>query len=85
MSADAVPSGARVRPSMRSSVAVADTRFVDVHGEVVASRVFRASEYLGGEMRGLKLMPSETEVRLSLEIIDPGIDALGYQMEVVPL
>ena len=35
MSADAVPSGARVRPSMRSSVAVADTRFVDVHGEVV--------------------------------------------------
>ncbi len=60
-------------------------QFYDVHGEVVASRVFRASEYLGGEMRGLKLMPAETEVRLSLEIIDPGTDALGYQMEVVPL
>jgi hypothetical protein len=30
-------------------------------------------------------MPAETEVRLSLEMIDPGDDALGYQMEVVPL
>ena len=60
-------------------------QFYDVHGEVVASRVFRASEYLGGEMRGFKLMPAETEVRLSLEMIDPGTDALGYQMEVVPL
>jgi len=60
-------------------------QFYDVHGEVVASRVFRASEYLGGEMQGLKLIPAETEVRLSLEMIDPGTDALGYQMEVVPL
>lgn len=60
-------------------------QFYDVHGEVVASRVFRASEYLGGEMRGLKLMPAETVARLSLEVIDPGTDALGYQMEVVPL
>ena len=60
-------------------------QFYDLHGEVVASRVFRASEYLGGEMRGLKLMPAETVVRLSLEVIDPGTDALGYQMEVVPL
>jgi predicted Zn finger-like uncharacterized protein len=60
-------------------------QFSDVHGEVVASRVFRASEYLGGEMQGLKLMPAKTEVRLSLEIIDPGTDALVYQMEVVAL
>ena len=60
-------------------------QFYDVHGYVVASRVFRANEYLDGEMRGLKLIPAETEVRLSLELIDPGTDALGYQMEVVPL
>lgn len=60
-------------------------QFYNVHGEVVASRVFRANEYLGGEMRGLKLMPAETEARLSLEVIDPGTDALGYQMELVPL
>jgi predicted Zn finger-like uncharacterized protein len=60
-------------------------QFYDVRGEVVASRVFRASEYLRGEMRGLKLIPAETEVRLSLELVDPGNDALGYQMEVVRL
>ncbi len=60
-------------------------QFYDVRGEVVASRVFRASEYLGGEMRGLKLMPAETEVRLSLELVDPGNDALGYEMDVVRL
>ena len=52
---------------------------------VLTSRVFRASEYLGGEMRGLKLMPAETEVRLSLELVDPGNDALGYEMDVVRL
>ena len=60
-------------------------QFYDVNGNVVASRVFRASDYLGGEMRGLKLMPAATVVRLSLELIDPGNDALDYQMDVVRL
>ena len=57
----------------------------DVHDEVVASRILKVSEYLGGEMRGLKWMPAETEVRLSLEVIDPGNDAFRYQLEVVRL
>ena len=55
----------------------------DVHDEVVASRTLKVYEYLGGEMRGLKWMPAETEVRLSLEVIDPGNDAFRYQLEVV--
>ncbi|MBL6691218.1 MAG: DUF3426 domain-containing protein [Pseudomonadales bacterium] len=58
-------------------------QFMDVRGNVVASRVFRSQEYLGGEMRGLRYIPALTEVRLSLEIADPGENALGYQMEVV--
>ena len=57
----------------------------DVHDEVVASRILKVYEYLGGEMRGLKWMPAETEVRLSLEVIDPGNDAFRYQLEVVRL
>ncbi len=57
--------------------------FMDVRGNIVASRVFKASEYLGGELRGLRYIPALTEVRLSLEIADPGESALGYQMEVV--
>ena len=57
--------------------------FMDVRGNIVARRVFKASEYLGGELRGLRYIPALTEVRLSLEIADPGESALGYQMEVV--
>lgn len=57
--------------------------FMDVRGDIVANRVFKASEYLGGELRGLRYIPALTEVRLSLEIADPGESALGYQMEVV--
>jgi predicted Zn finger-like uncharacterized protein len=60
-------------------------RFFDLNGELVAGRIFRVSEYLGGELRGLKYIPAETEVRLSLEILDPGENALGYQMDVVNL
>ena len=57
----------------------------EVHDEVVASRVLEVYEYFGGEIRGLKWMPAETEVRLSLEVIDPGNDAFRCQLEVVRL
>ena len=43
------------------------------------------SEYLGGEIRGLKWMPAETGGRLSLEVVDLGNDAFRYQLEVVRL
>ena len=59
-------------------------RFFDLEGNIVASRVFKVKEYLGGEMRGLKFIPANTEVRFSLEIVDPGARALGYQMDVIP-
>ena len=60
-------------------------RFYDIRGQVVASRVFPVKEYLGGELRGLRHIPGETEVRLSLEIIDPGTQAVGYEMDVFPI
>ena len=59
-------------------------RFFDIDGKVVASRAFSANEYLGGEMRGLKFIPGHTDVRFSLEIVDPGEQALGYEMDVIP-
>ena len=59
-------------------------RFFDVDGNIVASRVFRGSEYLAGEMRGLSFIPGNTEVRFSLEVVDPGKQALGYQIDVIP-
>jgi len=60
-------------------------RFFDIDGQIVAHRVFAVNEYLGGEMRGPRYIPAETEVRLSLELVDPGQSALGYQMDVVRL
>lgn len=60
-------------------------RFFDIDGQIVAHRVFAVNEYLGGELRGLRYIPAETEVRLSLELVDPGQSALGYQMDVVRL
>lgn len=59
--------------------------FFNIQGEKAASRVFTVSEYLGGELRGLRYIPARTEVRLSLELVDPGNEALGYEMQVVPL
>ncbi len=59
--------------------------FFDLDGEKTASRVFTVKEYLGGELRGLRFIPARTEVRLSLELVDPGNEALGYEMQVVPI
>lgn len=58
-------------------------RFFDIRGDIVASRTFRVGEYLGGEMRGLRYIPASTEVRLSLELIDPGEHAMSYEMDVI--
>jgi hypothetical protein len=65
----------QVFPSLR-------LRFFDLNGDVVAGRTFQVRDYLGGELRGLRYIPAKTEVRLSLELIDPGGRALGYEMDV---
>ena len=57
-------------------------KFFNLHGDVVASREFKVNEYLGGELRGLRFIPAQTEVRISLELVDPGRDALGYELQV---
>lgn len=58
-------------------------RFSDIRGHLVASRTFKPAEYLAGEMTGVKFIPAKTEVRISLEIVDPGRDATNYSLTVV--
>ena len=58
--------------------------FTDTRNRVVARRLFSSAEYLAGEMRGMRFIPGRTEVRFSLEIHDPGKEAVGYALEVVP-
>jgi hypothetical protein len=45
----------------------------------VASRRFKPSEYLGGELAGRDLMPQNQPVHLTLELVDPGPDAVNYR------
>ncbi|MCB1691341.1 MAG: DUF3426 domain-containing protein [Pseudomonadales bacterium] len=57
--------------------------FTDTLGKLVAERSFDPGEYLGGEMTGLKYIPPRTEVRISLEMVDPGPSATGYSLTVL--
>lgn len=56
--------------------------FTDIEDKLVASRRFKPVEYLAGELAGYQQMPAQTEVHLSLEIVDPGTSAVSYQLKV---
>ncbi len=60
-----------------------ELKFTDLDFKTVASRRFEAREYLGGELTGLKFIPARTEVRVSLEIVDPGNLAVSYELYAV--
>lgn len=56
--------------------------FENLQGETVAQRTFYPREYLQGELAGSTLMPSHHPVKLELEIVDPGKDAVSFRLIV---
>jgi predicted Zn finger-like uncharacterized protein len=50
----------------------------------VASRKFTPKEYLGGELAGMKHIPSSQPVHINLELADPGTEAVTYTMTIAP-
>jgi predicted Zn finger-like uncharacterized protein len=52
--------------------------FSNVEGKTLAARRFKPQEYLGGELAGRTQMPVGQPVHLSLEIVDPGPEAVSY-------
>lgn len=58
--------------------------FSDLRGQAVAGRKFFPNEYVDGELRGLSAMPSGSPIRVSLEIMDPGPDAVNRQLIKLP-
>ena len=46
----------------------------------VATRRFTPKEYLGGELAGMKYIPQRQPVHITLEISDPGPDAVNYTL-----
>lgn len=57
-----------------------ELRFEDLNGQPQASRRFKPSEYLGGELAGRKDMPPQTPIHIALEILDPGAQAVNYSL-----
>ncbi|WP_341937823.1 DUF3426 domain-containing protein [Marinimicrobium sp. C2-29] len=53
--------------------------FSDLNGEAVAARRFSPDEYLSGELAGRESMPPNQPVHLTLELVDPGEEAVNYR------
>lgn len=56
--------------------------FSDLKGKQLAYRRFAAKEYLGGEMAGATAMPIGQPVHISLEVLDPGPEAVNYSATI---
>ncbi|MGM0772684.1 DUF3426 domain-containing protein [Marinobacter sp.] len=54
--------------------------FSNLNGDVVAQSVFTPDEYLAGEGREMEAMPTDTPVRIVINIRDPGRDAVNYNI-----
>lgn len=54
--------------------------FSNLNGDVVAQSVFTPEEYLAGEGQELEAMPTDTPVRIVINIRDPGRDAVNYNI-----
>ncbi|SFP67415.1 DUF3426 domain-containing protein [Pseudomonas borbori] len=57
-----------------------EMRFADINGRLLASRRFKPSEYLAGELAGQAEMPPQTPIHVSLDILDPGNQAVNYSL-----
>ena len=57
-----------------------EMRFADINGRLLASRRFKPSEYLAGELAGQAEMPPQTPIHVSLDILDPGSQAVNYSL-----
>ena len=58
--------------------------FEDINGEPVASRRFAPAEYISDKSIPLDSMPSDTPIHLTLEIEDPGNNAVNYELLFLP-
>ncbi|WP_374439406.1 DUF3426 domain-containing protein [Pseudomonas panipatensis] len=68
------------RASFSQPFPLLELRFADLNGQLIASRSFKPSEYLGGELAGQTEMPPQTPIHISLDILDPGPKAVNYSL-----
>lgn len=68
------------RAPFKQDFPIMELRFTDMNDEIVAGRNFKPEEYLSGELAGLTTMPSQQPIHIALEIVDPGQQAVNYQL-----
>lgn len=56
--------------------------FEDLQGQSVAQRRFEPREYLQGELTGAVIMPRNQPIKLTLELVDPGPQAVNFALYV---
>lgn len=54
--------------------------FSNINNQIIAQRLFKPSEYLNQEILNWSGMPSQQPIQITLEIIDPGPDAVNYKI-----
>lgn len=63
---------------------VLELSFSSVRDQPIASRRFTPSEYRAGELKDLTHMPPGVPVHISLEILNPGAEAVNYSLRFRP-
>lgn len=71
------------RASFSQAFPLLKLTFADQHGQVLASRLFKPLEYLGGELAGQQNMPQQTPIHIALEILEPSGGAVNYTLDFV--
>lgn len=54
--------------------------FSDLNNKVIAQRLFEPSDYIAGEIKNWSSMPKNTPIHISIEILDPGKNAVNYSV-----
>ncbi len=60
-------------------------RLSNLSGKTVAQRYFSPSDYLGKLSNKLLLMPSKQPIRVSLEVVDPGKEAINFEFKFLSI
>lgn len=54
--------------------------FSDLNNNIIAQRLFEPSDYVAGEIKNWSAMPKGTPIHISIEILDPGKNAVNYSV-----
>ena len=62
-----------------------ELRFTDADNTLIAQRRFLPSEYLTEDLADMQMMPPDAPVQIVLEILDPGVRAVNYEVSFSPV